>query len=99
MFHLPVQQFSYLLGLLDPGPTGLFKRCVLMHTPYATDQLPEIPTQRCVGVGIKTGEAGLGGLHLAEAMGGKSRPHSRQSAASGRLKAETKNPFLQDAAC
>ena len=68
-------------------------------TLYAANQLPEIPTQRRVGVGIETGEAGFGGVHLAEAVGGKSGPGSRESAASGRLKHETKNPFLQDAAC
>lgn len=49
--------------------------------------------------GIETGEAGFGGVHLVEAVGGKSEPGFWQSAASGRLKASTKNPFLWDAAC
>lgn len=62
-------------------------------TLYAINQLPEIPTQRCVGVGIETGEAGFGGVHLAEVLGGKSWPGSQQNTASGRLKAETKNVF------
>lgn len=39
-------------------------------TLYATNQLPEIPVQRCVGVRIETEEAGFGGMHLAEAVGG-----------------------------
>lgn len=34
-------------------------------TLYPANQLLEIPTQRRVGVGIKTGEAGFGGVHLA----------------------------------
>lgn len=55
-------------------------------TLYATNQLPEIPIQRCIGVGIKTGEAAFGGEHLSEVLGGKSQPGSRQSTASGRLR-------------
>lgn len=55
-------------------------------TPYVTDQLPEISTQRCIGAGIETGEAGFGGVHLAEAVDGKSGPGSQQTAASGRLR-------------
>lgn len=39
-------------------------------TLYATNQLSEIPVQRCEGVGIETGEAGFGEMHLAEAVGG-----------------------------
>jgi len=54
-----------------------------MHTLYATNQLPEIPTQRWVDMGIRTGEAGFGGMHLAEVVGGKARPDAERSAASG----------------
>lgn len=70
----------------------------VLFTLSATNQLPKIPTQRSVGVGIKTREVGFGGTHLAEAVSGKTGPGSQQCATAGGLRAETINPLLQDVA-